>query len=1079
MAPHLCGQAVESAQIAGVVKDPSGSVIVKASVIATDSDTDVSRSTVSSADGTYVLVNLSPGNYRLRISAPGFKAYSQTGIVLSVGATATVPVVLSVGEVSQEVSVTADAAMVQMEDTSTSQVVSNKDVLELPLNGREITSLVTLSGGAANASTVGDLVSTKTYGSTDIAGSTAISIAGGQANGVNYVLDGGDNNAAYSNVNLPLPFPDAVDEFSAQTNGLSARYGLHPGGTVNVVTKGGSNRFHGGVFEFVRNGALDASNYFSKSQDTLERNQFGGTMGGPILHNRLFFFGGYQGTRITSTPQDSISYVPTQQVLTGDFSQFESAACQSSGVAKTLKNPSTGLPYTSNFISPSSFSAPAVSILKGLPVSTNGCGEVVYGVPNIEDEDQYIGRIDWTKGQRQSVFGRYFISHLNNPPPPLTNLLFTGRAGLDDLSQSLTLGHTYTVSTTLVNALHITGTKLTINRNLPSNTPNPVTEGINVSTVVPNFLYMTVPSFFSLGCGSCAPGIWAGDAIQAADDVDKMLGRNHLSFGFNWIYDQLNYSNSYLGNGEWTFSGQSTGSALADFMLGIPSTFVQANAVVAYPRQTYIGAYAQDDLKLSSRLVVHAGVRWEPFLPAADKQSEIDHFSSANFAADKVSNEFTNAPPGEVFPGDPGIPRSYADHKFTDFEPRIGVAWDPTGTGKQSIRSSYSIFYDYPELNYSTHPGQGAPWGSTVTLSSPADGLTAPYTGYPGGNPFPTPVPPPSTVSFVHYGTYYDIPLGLKPTYVQDWSLSYQLQLSPNWLLTTTYLGDKSTHLWIGTEENPATYIPGTCGTSACSTVANENQRRVLYLENPTGGSYYSTIARSDDGANAGYNGLMISANHRTSHHYTILANFTYSHCISEGNFVGELTGPSYQNPSDRDADRGNCQFDHREIANLAVVASMPRLGNQWVRSIVSDWQIAPIISVQSGGWFSPTTGTDNSLTGVGLDRPNVVGSAYERNLTTHLWLNPSGFTPNPLGTFGDAGAFSLEGPAYFDIDTALSRLFVVHNEQVIEARFEAFNTLNNVNYANPTAAENSANFGKILTSNSPRILQFAMKYNF
>jgi hypothetical protein len=238
-------------------------------------------------------------------------------------------------------------------------------------------------------------------------------------------------------------------------------------------------------------------------------------------------------------------------------------------------------------------------------------------------------------------------------------------------------------------------------------------------------------------------------------------------------------------------------------------------------------------------------------------------------------------------------------------------------------------------------------------------------------------------------------------------------------------------------------------------------------------------MAHSDDGANAGYNGLMVSVNHRTSHHYTVLANYTYSHCISEGNFTGELSGPTYQNPYNRDADRGNCQFDYRQIANLSVVASMPRIGSGWGRRLVSDWQIAPLISMQSGGWFSPTTGTDNSLTGVGLDRPNIVGSTYERNLTTHQWLNPAGFTPNPLGTFGDAGAFSLEGPAYFDVDTALSRLFLVHKEQVLEVRFEAFNTFNNVNYAIPTAAENSANFGKILTSNSPRILQFAAKYSF
>ncbi|MGB7136830.1 MAG: carboxypeptidase regulatory-like domain-containing protein, partial [Acidobacteriaceae bacterium] len=290
---------------------------------------------------------------------------------------------------------------------------------------------------------------------------------------------------------------------------------------------------------------------------------------------------------------------------------------------------------------------------------------------------------------------------------------------------------------------------------------------------------------------------------------------------------------------------------------------------------------------------------------------------------------------------------------------------------------------------------------------------------------------------------------------------------------------NKTTHNWIGTEENPATYIPGTCGSSACSTVKNENQRRVLYLQNPAEGQYYSTIAHTDDGANAEYNGLMISSSHRTAHHYTILANYTYSHCISEGAFTGELSGPTYQNPYDRDADRGNCIFDHRQIANLSVVASMPRLGSGFLGKLASDWQIAPLMSAQSGSWFSPETGTDNSLTGVGLDRPNIVGQTYDHGSTNHQWLNPAGFNPNPTGTFGDAGAYSLRGPGYIDIDAALSRLFPVYHEQLIEVRFEAFNTLNRVNYGNPTATESSSTFGRILTANSPRILQFAMKYNF
>ena len=274
-----------------------------ATVTATQTETHLVRSAVSDAGGGYVMPNLPIGPYLLEVTASGFASYSQRGIVLSVGNNVTISVSLPVGSVKQEVQVTANATMVEAHDTSVSQVISEQQVLELPLNGRQATSLVLLSGAAVNASSDGNIVSTKTYGSANIAGSTAISIAGGQANGTNFMLDGGDNNHAYTNVNLPFPFPDAIQEFSVQTNGLSARYGLHAGGTMNVVTKSGTNQYHGSLFEFLRNGNVNARNFFAPTHDSLKRNQFGGTVGGPALpalKDKVFFFFGYQGTRVST-----------------------------------------------------------------------------------------------------------------------------------------------------------------------------------------------------------------------------------------------------------------------------------------------------------------------------------------------------------------------------------------------------------------------------------------------------------------------------------------------------------------------------------------------------------------------------------------------------------------------------------------------------------------------------------------------------------------------------------------------------------------------------------------------------------
>ena len=329
-----------------------------------------------------------------------------------------------------------------------------------------------------------------------------------------------------------------------------------------------------------------------------------------------------------------------------------------------------------------------------------------------------------------------------------------------------------------------------------------------------------------------------------------------LSFGVNWIYNQLNYGNVFLANGNWTFNGQASGDGLVDFLLGAPNSFQQGNPALGNPRQQYMGVYARTIFKYKA-LATAFRTALGAFLPAADKYNRIDHFSAAAFAAGTVSSVYVERASGTLVRRRSGRAADFASRKLSDFEPRVGLAWDPTGKGRQTMRASYSIFYDSPELNYSTHPGQGAPWGSTVTLSSPAGGLTNPFAGYPGGNPFPSPVPPAKNQAFPSSGAYFDIPLNLQPTYTQEWDLSYQRQVGANWLFTATYLGNKTTHTWVQTEENPGVYIPGTCNGKACSTTANLNQRRVLYLQNPMAGAYYSTMALSDGGANSEYNGLL------------------------------------------------------------------------------------------------------------------------------------------------------------------------------------------------------------------------------
>lgn len=1009
------------------------------------------------------------------MKANGFKTYVQSGIDVAVSNNLRIDIALQVGELSQEVQVSATASMVETRENSISQVIDQARIVDLPLNGRQATDLIVLSGGAVNAP-AGSLITTKNYPS-----SAAISVAGGAPTGNNYLLDGGDNNDAFTNVNLPYPFPDAVQEFSVQTSGLSARYGVHPGSVVNVVTKSGTNGYHGDVFEFLRNGDLDARNFFAPTHDSLRRNQFGGTVGGPILKDHLFFFFGYQGTTTRTAPTTSTAFVPTAAELNGDFSTDQSGQCQSSGKARSIINPSNGQPFANDAVPLSLFNSSALSILKYVPGSANACGKLLYAIPSPSAENQYIGRVDWTLSPKHSVFARYFAAHYNNPPFFDGNILTTSLAGESAFNQSLVVGDTYSFTPTVVNSVHLTGSRLSVLRTVPANAPSMTDFGVKIFQEVPHFSQICVTGDFSTGCGSCTPLNVDNNSFQAADDVDVIKGRHQLSFGVDFMHWQLNSIQRVNADGSFSFNGQFTNDPLLDFLLGLPTSVTQGQDEYIYFRQNYVGLYFHDNFRVSKKLNLNIGLRWEPFLPEADAQTPGtgDHFSAQAFAAGAKSTVFVNAPPGLTFFGDQGMPHGFGENHLADFEPRVGLAWDPTGSGRQSIRAAYGIFYDTPFIFYNAHMAGSSPFSANITVNAPSGGLTNPYASYPGGNPFPLPYPPSKNVLFPTAASYVSFPLDLPTTNVQQWDLSYQWQAAAKWAITATYLGNKTTHIWAVTEVDPAVYIPGTCGSGACSTVQNENQRRVLYLQNSTAGAYYASIGAVDPGANANYNGLLLKVEHPFNHNLTLISTFTHSHCISEGEVLNTFTGISYQNPADRDADRGNCQYDHRNVSTTSFVVASPRFHSRTADLFLGNWRLSSMIVAQSGTWFSVSTGSDASLTGVGLDRPNVVGNPYPADQSIQQWIRPGAFAKNAAGTFGNAGAYSLVGPGTFNTQFALSRVFTLWEGNNLELRFEAFNALNHVNFSNPSANLASSQFGEILSAGDPRILQLAMKCTF
>jgi len=1089
------GQAVNFGQIHGRVTDPSGAAVADARISATQTATGTQRTTTTNAEGAYSLPSLPVGPYALSVRAQGFRQYEQKGIVLQVGEDDQIDVKMTIGAALESVEVTADAATVETRETSVSDIIDQRQVVDLPLDGRQLTQLILITGAAANPTLANqDLLSTKNYANGTGDSSVTISVAGGQQNANNYLLDGGDHIDSFSNVNLPFPFPDATQEYSVQRSTLSARYGVHSGAVVNIVTKSGTNKWHGDVFEYIRNSAVNARRpIFDSSaaslQDTLKRNQFGGTVGGPVITNKLHFFAGYQGTRKRQTLPASQVIVPTAQILSGDFSTIESTTCQRT--AKQLRDPATGQNLAGNRINPARFTSQATKLLQVVPTSANPCGILSFTQPNIADEDQGISRVDWSISPSQTLFGRYFIADFRSPPFfDGKNALTTTTAGQLSRTQSLALGHTWTLSNDLVNSVHVTGTRLGIFRGPAADMINPSALGVNIPAPVPNDLVVSVTGYFNIEGGTQTAGHFNSTAYQAANDVDWVKGHHQMAFGVNYIHNILNELSTFQTNGQFTFSGALSNDALLDLLLGLPNSFTQGNDEHENWYQNYYGFYFQDSWRVRPNLTLSGGIRWEPYLPAVDRFHRGSHFDLNAFRAGTRSTVFPTAPPGLFYCGDSQTPCEYVNGKMNMFSPRFGFNWDPRGSGKQTIRAGYGIFRENPEIFYFDRFADNSPFGSAVTITRPAGGFANPYQGQ-TVPVFPSPWPVTAQNAFFPAnGVYINSPLDIKPTYVQQWNLALEQQAGA-WLLSAAYMGNKTSHIWVAQEGNPSLFIPGQCSTTAtavssvCTTTAAA--RRLLSQINATNGAFIASLTEANDGADANYHGMLLTAKHRFSRNYSVTANYTWSHCISDADFTGELTNsrPIAQT-GNLAAERGNCGFDIRHIFNTAIIAATPQFQNRWLRLFATGWQASTIVSYHTGSYFSILSGNDWSASNIGRDRADQIGDPNAGTCTNGAavhsvtcWFNTSAYVHNAPGTYGTSGRNSVVGPGLATVNAGVARRFRVTESQSMEVRFEAFNALNHTNLRNPTATLSNNKFGAIDAAGDPRILQLAVKYVF
>ncbi len=1142
LVPVLSAQSLNTSQISGVVQDATGAVIPNAKVTLTQVATGSVRVVTTNDSGEYLAPDLALGPYTISVAAPGFKGYLEKGITLEVGSNPQINPKLTAGDVNQEVTVEVNTTVaVETESNGVGTVINQQQVVELPLNGRDPTQLIALAG-ATTVAPAGDLNSNKNFPT------VTLSVAGGLPNGIAYVLDGGTYNDVFNNLNLPIPFPDALQEFKSETSSLPAQYGNHASAAINAITKSGGNQFHGDLFEFVRNYMFNAANYFGynttagqptsfqKVRDNLKRNQFGGVLGGPIKRDKLFFFGGLQWTIIRAQGTPTLTHVPTQSMLNGNFAPSINYS-GSNGLNCYNKTPGTlgyttvngvmvpvtlatakASPYAANnTINPAAYNQQALNVVKaGLPVTNddvnNPCGNHFYTLSQNSTAQAAIGRVDWNVSPQQVVFARYNIARFNSPVTETgTDLTSINQVGQFNQDQSVVIGDTYTITPHIINSARLTGNRTLGLRSLLSFF-DPSTLGISdyVSPNLKGFMGITITNGFSLGQGGNNPGYFNSTQYQVVDDVNVIRGNHQITFGGNYLFAYMNTVNNRPTNGAFTFAGSNYGASLvgyADFLVGSVSAFSQGNADYENDVYHYVGAYAQDSWKESKNITLNYGLRWEPYIPFWNRNSHAENFSVARFTAGTKSAIYPNAPAGLIFPGDAGYPgRSYNAGHMNDFAPRVGVVWTPGNSGKTSIRAGYGLFYDTPQMFFDTRYSNAPPFGQTVSLSGNIN-FTNPWASYAGDiqnpkgtDPFPNLTNLSPATPFVSGGTYVNTPLNYKPEYLQQYNLSIQHQMG-DWLFSTSYLGNKTTHLVTAYEANPGVYIPGTstgpvagsCGFlgtaspaagTLCSTTGNTQARRYLNSINPGQGAYYATIGTLDDGGIANYNGLLTSVQRRTRS-TSLIANYTYEHCLSEAETT-ELTGPSYVIPGNRHASYSNCDSDRRHVANVSLVYNLPRLHGRFKDLVLGGWGVSTIFTARSGGYFTDTTGVDNSLSGISNQIGTTIGNPYGTRVRTaagYGYLNPAAFASNYTaltGVFNTAAPLTIHGSASYQLDAALLRDFHVTERQTVQFRWEVFNVPNEANFTTfGSTALNAGTFGVYTAAADPRIMQFALKYIF
>ncbi len=1085
--PRIGAQAL-SGTIVGTVTDAAGATVPEAKVTLTNGGTHFVRVVETNANGQYVASSISTGEYSISVEKQGFDRAVRAGVQLTAADTLTVDFGLTLGNLQQTVEVTAEAPLLQSQTAAVSQLISNKQILEMPLNGRTFTSLLSLTPGV-HAGSSGNLTSSP-YA---MRGNTNYSVNGSSAQMNSYLVDGIVNRNLWLSTLIMVPTIDSIQEFRVMTSNYSAEYGASAGAVTVVQTKSGSNELHGSAYEFLRNDKLDANTFFNNRlgapKPPFRRNEFGATAGGPIRHDKTFFFADYQGIRVRQ-PETITSSIPTlaqrSMVESGDFSAlganvFDPLSAHAGAGGTTVRDQFPG-----NRI-PASRLDPAAGKLFGLlpaPTSPAATRNFVYDPVLSQRTDQFDGRVDQNLGASDRLFGKYSFDDTSLIQPGLLPspasagvpigpyLSADGNATATTVplrNQSLTLNYVKVFGPSLVNEARA-GVVRWNQHILPLGNAFPTANaigipGINVNDKSGGLPALTVTGFQVIGDNSTFPEQSQTTSFQYEDIVTKIQGDHTIKIGGRFVRHRFNGFSAFPTRGQYTFNGQFTRQAgasgsqtsLADFALGSPSGVTRNILDGTFGMRMWeMGAFAEDSWRASNRMTLTFGLRYEIFAPPYDVHN---HWSNFNVATGKL-----------LIAGQDGNSRTLRNYDLNNFGPRVGLTYLLTSDRKTVLRSGFGVSY--------VDPGKGGgqlyknlPFYFSQIISTDQNGSPALLLS----QGLPAPVPPdPTNIAQISSGNPNAWDFNLQATRVMQWSLGVQRELPHDVLLDVSYVGNRTTGLNFSYNINQ-TY-PG---------AGAQQPRRPLYAINPLAGD----VSYETNYGSSRYASLQVRVVKRYSSGLTLSASYTWAKYLGNaGNINGGGNAPP-QNARCFQCEWGNVQGDARaHVFVLNHEYALPfGTGRTWINHgpmarVLGDWTVTGIWSASTGDYFTPVlaSGVSNSTGGSG-DRPNRTGDGNlaAGSRTIDHWFDVAAFAPQPQYTFGNAGRGILVGPGSFNVDLGIHRDFPLTEHRYLSFRWEMFNAFNRANFGDPNAAIGNALAGQISGTGPARIMQVALKVVF